>query len=486
MSRKHHACSFARNEYNKRTVQAFGFSRYFPFTAPEGSLIDSNPRRAAFDILLRIETEHSYADILLDQALASGALQGADRGLLTELVYGVLRRQGTLDHLINQIATRKTEKLERAVLLLLRQGLYQAFFLDRVPISAAVNETVKLAKIIVPQAAGFINAVLRNADRQRDSISYPDKTKAPLDYLATRYSHPRWLAAAWVKQLGFEGAEALAGVMSEPPPMTLRTNTLKISREALLDRLAAEGVQGEATRWAPDGIHISSAGSVARLASFQEGLFTVQDESSQLAALLLGPYPGEKILDACAAPGGKATYLAQLMGDTGAITAGDVLGRKLRLIGENSERLGISSIKTVILDAASPEKSLGTERFQRILLDAPCSGLGVIRRNPEGKWWRSPNDPVELSNLQRAILKNLAPYLTAGGTLLYATCSTSHEENEIVINDFLAQQPNFVREDLRQLFPEYMELFTDDGFFRSWPHLHGMDGFFAARLRKTA
>jgi 16S rRNA (cytosine967-C5)-methyltransferase len=448
-------------------------------------LIDSNPRRAAFDILLRIETEHSYADILLDQALASGAIQGADRGLLTELVYGVLRRQGTLDHLINQIASRKTEKLERAVLLLLRQGLYQAFFLDRVPISAAVNETVKLAKIIVPQAAGFINAVLRNADRQRDSISYPDKAKAPLDYLATRYSHPRWLAAAWVKQLGFDGAEALAAVMADSPPMTLRTNTLRISREALLDRLAAEGVQGEATRWAPAGIRVTAAGSLARLASFQEGLFTVQDESSQLAALFLSPAPGEKILDACAAPGGKATYLAQLMGNTGSITAGDVLGRKLRLIGENSERLGISSIKTVILDAATPDKCLGAERFQRILLDAPCSGLGVIRRNPEGKWWRSPTDPAELSQLQRAILKNLAPYLTAGGILLYATCSTSREENEDVINDFLARQPNFVQEDLRQLFPDYLELFTADGFFRSWPHLHGMDGFFAARLRKT-
>jgi 16S rRNA (cytosine967-C5)-methyltransferase len=446
-------------------------------------LINSNPRRAAFDILLRIETEHSFADILIDQALASGALLGADRGLLTELVYGVLRRQGTLDHIIDQISNRKTDRLERYVHLLLRLGLYQAFFLDRVPISAAVNETVKLAKTLVPNAAGFVNAVLRNADRQRDRIVYPDKDKAPLDYLASRYSHPRWLTACWVEQLGFAGAEELARVMAEPPPITLRTNTLKISRDALLERLSAEGVQGEATRWSPIGIRINAAGSIARLDSYQEGLFTVQDESSQLAAMFLAPLPGEKVLDACAAPGGKATHLAQLMNNSGSITAGDVLGRKLRLIGETSSRLGITIIKTIVLDAAKPGKELAGQQFEKILLDAPCSGIGVIRRNPEGKWWRTASDPGALSRLQATILDSMTPLLAPGGSILYSTCSTSREENEAVVEDFLARHRNFELDDLRNHFPEYGELFTDQGHFRSWPHLHGMDGFFAARLR---
>ncbi|MCM0083997.1 16S rRNA (cytosine(967)-C(5))-methyltransferase RsmB [Geomonas sp. Red32] len=444
---------------------------------------NKNPRRAAFDILVRIERERSFADILLDHELTHGMITGADRGLLTELVYGVLRRQATLDHIIGQFSKQRPHKLELVVRLLLRLGLYQCFYLDRVPVSAAVNETVNLAKQIVPRASGFINAVLRNADRGRDAIVYPDREADPAEYLAIRYSHPAWLTSQWLRQLG-EEAEPLAAAMAEPPPITVRANRLRTSRDGLIKRLEGEGVTAAATSWSPDGVRLSHAGAVTRLASFQEGLFTVQDESSQLAPIFLDPKEGERILDACAAPGGKTTQIAQLTGDKGEILACDVSQKKLRLIRETCDRLGISSVRTFSMDATAPSAALGDLRFRKILVDAPCSGLGVIRRNPEGKWWKSPADLPQLAATQLAILENLSGYLEAGGTLVYATCSTTVQENEEVLDRFLERHPEFVVEDLRPLFPSLSPLFTERGFFRSWPHRDGMDGFFAGRLKK--
>jgi 16S rRNA (cytosine967-C5)-methyltransferase len=449
----------------------------------------ANPRLAAFEILLRIEKERSYADILIDRELSTGELMGPDRGLLTELVYGVLRRRGTLDHIINQFSRQKVDKLERVVLILLRLGLYQALFLDRIPVSAAVNETVKLAKVLAPRAAGFINAVLRTADRKRDEILYPDPQGDPVASLAARHSHPAWIIGRWIEQLGPEEAESLARAMSEAPPLTIRCNTLKITRDALIARLSAEAGSAVITCFSPDGLNIAARTPLAGMPDFREGLFTIQDESSQLAAILLAPLPGERVLDLCAAPGGKTTHLAQLMENRGEILACDTAVRKLALIEENSRRLGITIITTFHLDATRPlpeagQEPLATDRFDRVLVDAPCSGLGVLRRNPEGKWWKTPADIAELAPRQKAILLNGAALLKEGGTLLYATCSTTPEENEGVIADFLSKRPDFMLEDLRGLFPAYAELFTKEGYFRSWPHRHGMDGFFAARLRK--
>jgi len=445
---------------------------------------DSNPRIAAFEILLRINKERSYADILIDQELSTGVLQGPDRRFLPELVYGVLRRQATLDYIIKNFSSQKLERLERTVLLLLRLGLYQIFYLNRVPVSAAVNETVKMAKVLAPRATGFVNAVLRSADRGRNSISYPDRGKDPSGYLSIAYSHPDWLAKAWIGQLGLDEAEELARAMAEPPPIIIRVNTLKKNRQQLMDILATEGVQCEACRFAPTAVRVTLNGSVLRLNSFRDGLFMVQDESSQLTAIFLEPHPGEKVLDACAAPGGKTTHIAQLMEDRGEIIACDVINRKLSLIDENAARLGVASIKTVFMDMSKPSQVLSEGAFDRILLDAPCSGLGVIRRNPEGKWWKSPVDTTNLAKGQKALLENVATYLKPGGSLLYATCSTSVEENEAVITDFLSRHDEFMPEDLHQLFPDMGELFTPDGFFRGWPHRNGMDGFFAARLRR--
>lgn len=444
----------------------------------------SSPRRIAFDILLRIEKERSYADILIDQALSRGALQGPDRGLLTELVYGVLRQRGTLDHTIDRCATQKSGRLERVVLVLLRLGAYQLLFLDRVPAPAAVHETVELAKTLAPRASGFINAVLRRIDRERDTIPFPDPDREPANYLAARHSLPLWLAARWIDQLGFGEASALGQAMTTVPPFTIRVNTCRIDRESLVARLAAEGVTAVPTRYAPHGLHLATPSALAHLQSFREGLFSVQDESSQLAALLLAPAAGERVLDLCAAPGGKSTYLAELMADRGTVTACDVAPRKLGLIEENARRMGLSGIETLALDASRPITLFPGRSFDRILADAPCSGLGVLRRNPEGKWWKRPGDITGLAATQRVILRNAAPLLKPGGVLVYGVCSPDREENEAVIDDFLSENPDFVLENVRESLPALTDLATERGCFRSWPHRHGMDGFFAARFRK--
>ncbi len=451
-----------------------------------GEFVSSpNPRRAAADLLLRVEQEPVFADQLIDRELSLGLLQGPDRGLFTELVYGVLRRRGTLDHVIGQFSKQPPEKLEPTVLILLRTGLYQLLYLNRVPVSAAVNETVNLAAAMIPRAKGFINAVLRSADRGRERITYPDRQRDPVGFLVATYSHPRWLVEQWLQQLGPVETEALAAAMGEKPPLTARVNTLRITRDELLLKLAAAGITAAPCRYSPLALTVVATGGVEQLPGFQEGLFTVQDESSQLAALLLAPRPGERVLDLCAAPGGKATLLAQLMENRGEIVACDLTDAKLLRLEGSCTRLGISIITTLRSDAtAPPPQFLGS--FHRVLVDAPCSGLGVIRRNPEGKWRKGPHDLERLAVTQKKILKAAAGCVAPGGLLLYATCSTSERENEAVINEFLAAHPQFLLEDGRAEFPHLEELFTERGIFRSWPHRHdAMDGFCAARLRRT-
>ena len=445
----------------------------------------ANPRRAAYNVLLRVEKERSYADILINQELTRGSLKGPDRALFTELVYGTLRRQGTLDHIIGQFARRPVAKLERSVLILLRSGLYQLFYLDRVPVSAAVNETVILAHEFAPRAAGFVNAVLRQADRERAAIRYPDQGSDAAGYLAARHSHPRWLVETWLRQLGKDEAELLASAMSAPPPFTLRVNTRKASRDELLARLSEEGVSATAGRYSPHAVQVSGPIHLAALPSFRAGLFTVQDESSQLAGLILAPSPGERLLDLCAAPGGKATHLAQLMENRGSILACDTSAKKLGLVAETAERLGVTILSTRVLDGTRGPLPFADGEFDRVLIDAPCSGLGVLRRNPEGKWWKSPQTIAELVPVQQSILANAAAVVKRGGTLLYATCSTTREENEAVVDEFLSRHADFMVENVRELFPFLAEFCTERGFFRSWPHRHGMDGFFAARLRRN-
>ncbi len=444
----------------------------------------SNPRQAACAVLLQVRKDGSHADQLMDRELAAGRLSGPDRGLFAELVFGVLRRQGTLDHILGQLLDKPLAKLEPHTLIILRVGLYQLAYLDRIPESAAVNESVNLAKQDIPRASGLVNAVLRNYLRKRDSITFPDPAVEPVAAIAARHSQPDWLVRQWIDQLGAGGAEQLAEASSQAPPLTLRVNTLRTNRDELLHRFTDNGISAAPCQFSPHGVRVEGRHHVPGLPGFIEGFFTIQDEASQMAALLLAPQPGERILDACAAPGGKATHLAQLMDNRGEVLAMDISAAKLPLIKETAERIGIGIICTRVADMLKSEER-PAEVFDRILLDAPCSGLGVIRRNPEAKWRLTAADITRLSASQKRMLKNVSIMLKRGGTLLYSTCSTTAEENEQVVQDFLSHHPEFVLENLNDLFPAYGELFTPDGMYRAWPHRHDMDGFFAARLRKT-
>lgn len=448
-----------------------------------GASTTTNPRQAAYECLLRICKEGGYADQLMDRALAAGHLSGPDRGLFAELVFGVLRRQGTLDHILTGLLNQPLAKLEPRALILLRLGLYQLVYLDRIPESAAVNESVNLAKQAIPRAGGLVNAVLRNYLRHKETITFPDPVASPAASIAARHSHPAWLVKLWFSQLGEEETERLAEASSCQAPLTLRANTLRTTRDELQRMFADNGIATLACPFSPHGIRVEGRHHIPNLPGFRDGLFVVQDEASQVAAILLDPQPGERVLDACAAPGGKATHLAQLMGNRGELLAMDVSRSKLPLILETAGRLGISIITTRAADLLQ-SGVFPADAFDRILLDAPCSGLGVIRRNPEAKWRLQPADITRLAAVQKVMLVNAARMLKAGGTLLYSTCSTTLEENERVVQDFLSHHPGFVLENLNELFPAMRELFTPAGMFRAWPHRHDMDGFFAARLRK--
>lgn len=437
-------------------------------------------RQTAFEILLRIDRERSYAEILLDQALSRGGLPERDRPLLTELVYGTLRRQGTLDWLIGRFG-RPVERLQRPVVVTLRLGIQQLLFLDRIPPHAAINETVELAKSVAPRAAGLVNAILRRIDRERGEIPWPSPDDLPT-HLAILHGHPRWIVEGWIDQLGKEEATLCARAMAGQAPVTLRVNPLRTGRDLLMERLSREGAEGvRETRFSPAGVTVERLPPVTTLPSFREGLFTLQDESSQLAVILLDPRPGETVVDACAAPGGKATMIAEIMEDRGRVIALDRHPRRIAQVAENARRLGISSVMAEAADATLWEPPEGGV-IDRILIDAPCSGLGVLRRQPEGKWWKSPGDVERLSRIQLAILSRVAPLVRPGGLVVYSTCSTSREENEGVVERFLSRHPDF-SPDYPQT-PLLSPFESGGGFFRSWPHRHGMDGFTAVRLRR--
>jgi 16S rRNA (cytosine967-C5)-methyltransferase len=443
----------------------------------------ANPRQAACETLLRIRKEGGYADRLIDRELSSGILSGPDRGLYAELVFGVLRRQGTLDYILQQLLEKPMIELDPLALVILRIGLYQLTCLDRIPESAAVNESVNLAKLITPGTSGLINAVLRNYLRKRATISFPDISANPAAAIAALHSQPEWLVEQWLDQLGVVEARQLAEASSQQPPLTLRVNTLRSDREQLLQDFKLAGIEAVPCRFSPDGIVLTGRHTISALPGYEAGLFAVQDEASQLAGRLLGAEPGERIWDACCAPGGKTGHIAQQMDDRGELIATDISRSKLSLVQDSIRRLGIGSVATAVADLHQPE-TFPEGTFDRILIDAPCSGLGVIRRNPEAKWRLFSGDVTRLAAVQKTLLKNAAGKLKPGGTLLYSTCSTSEAENELVVEDFLSHHPGFALENLNDVFPAWSELIAFYGMFRVWPHRHGMDGFFAARIRR--
>ncbi|MGB7951722.1 MAG: 16S rRNA (cytosine(967)-C(5))-methyltransferase RsmB, partial [Candidatus Binatia bacterium] len=401
-------------------------------------------RQLASEILLKVETRKAYADILLDHDLKNPVLSDRDRALLTELTYGTLRWRGKIDAFLNSYLHRSSGDTPPFIRNLLRVTFYQLLFLDKVPDYAAVNEAVTLAKAHGGErVGGFVNGVLRNFLRERSQTTEPATTHHSEAAFAIEYSHPQWLVNKWLDYLGAEETEALMKANNQIPPLVLRVNSRKGSRETLLKLLWTHDIPAVATLWSPVGITVRSSSAVDHLPGFRQGLFQVQGEASQLVSYLLSPKNGERILDACAAPGGKTTHIAELMADTGKVVATDSGARGVQKIEENTTRLELASIRAVRADVSQRLGAPLSDPYDRILLDAPCSGLGTLRSHPEIKWQRGPTDIERLSALQKKLLRRVASYLKPGGVLVYSTCTLAKDENERVVEDFLEHHPEF-------------------------------------------
>ena len=413
-------------------------------------------REAALKTLYEVEKNGAYSNIALKNELAGKGFSDRDRHFATSLVYGVIDKKLTLDYVIGRYSKIKLKKLSPYILLILRMGIYQILFMDKIPKSAAVNESVTLAKRYGHKASsGYVNGVLRSVIR--GGIEYPkDKEK----YLEVKYSYPDWLVKMWLDDFGYEFTERLMEAFSNPPELTLRANTLKITAEELCKKLSQYGAR------VSDGAVICDGFDIAKSELYKDGYFSVQDKAAQEAAKVLNPKPDDMVIDMCAAPGGKTTHMAELMENKGEILAFDIYEHKAELIEKNAQRLGIGIIKTRVSDTAECDKTL-IKSADCVLCDVPCSGLGIIGRKPEIKWNR-PEDLSGLYEIQKRILENGAAYVKENGAIVYSTCTINRRENEDVITVFLAENTEFEKEFEKTYYP----------------HIDKTDGFYICRLKR--
>lgn len=411
-----------------------------------------------------------------------------DRSLAAEIVTGALRWQRSLDHLIEHFAKRRLAKLDPEVVTILRLSLYQILHLDRVPASAIVDDAVNLTRAArKPSATGFVNAVLRSTLRQRHTLPLPPRPQhesdraAALAYLGVTHSHPDWLVERWLDRYGFDAAERWVQFNNATPPLTLRINRLRVTREDAVAALAADGVDTGPARYAPDGLVVTSGNPLRRPA---DGIVSVHDEASQLISRVVDARPGDRVLDLCASPGGKTTAMAADMNGTGAIVASDVRPKRLALLRETVRLSGAANV--TVVRVGSTGSLPFAARFDRVLVDAPCSGLGTVRRDPDIRWRRREEELADLARDQIALLSRAAEVVRRGGRLIYATCSSEPEENEGVVDAFLGAHRDFTLLDLRKDDNRLVTPFIDDrGLFRTSPAAHGLEAFFAAVLTRA-
>jgi 16S rRNA (cytosine967-C5)-methyltransferase len=444
-------------------------------------------RELAIRVLGRVEEEAAYANLLMQKSLYELS-DPRDRQLATYLINGTLKNRLTLDYALRRHLRKPLSELPHEVRWILRTSAFQILYMTKIPAAVAVNEGVELTKKRQGKYTALVNGVLRRIMESDWEITWPSRQKEPVRYLSIRYSHPEWMVKRWLKRYGMEETEALCRANNEPAAVWIRTNTLKTTREELKARLESEGAAVTLGERVPESLMIEDFGSLEKLPSFQEGLFTVQDESSQLIAHVLKPQPGERVLDACSAPGGKTTHLAQKMENQGGILAFDIHPHKLELIEDLAKRLGITIIQPRCGDARElPDVADGS--CHKVLVDAPCSGLGVIRRRADMRWHKKEEEINELPQLQLAILERAAQAVAPGGSLVYSTCTIEPEENFEVVKAFRAKHPEFISVSLTEELPFVLEDSGDlrqseKGILQILPHKHGMDGFFLAKFRR--
>ncbi|OIA99107.1 16S rRNA (cytosine(967)-C(5))-methyltransferase [Paenibacillus sp. LC231] len=436
------------------------------------------------DVLTQVEQEGAYSNLLLNSALQKSSLAKSDAGLATELIYGTISRLNTLDYFLDKFVNKGVQKLQPWVRALLRISLYQVIYLDRIPDHAVVSEAVNLAKRRGHQGiSGMVNGVLRNILRQKESLAIPENMP-PAQRISLQHSHPLWLVERWISQYGIETAEAICAANNEPPAVSVRVNTTMISRDDMLELMSSQGFEAAPSPLSPYGIVVRGAGNMALTDWYRDGMISIQDESSMLVAEAVNPEPGMRVLDCCAAPGGKSAHMGELMKDVGSIVANDIHAHKGKLISDQAGRLGLDSISIVTGDALDLVDRFEPASFDRILLDAPCSGLGVIRRKPDLKWGKSQEDIHEIAALQLRLLESVSTLLRPGGLLVYSTCTIEPLENEGVVSAFLDSHSGFgIAEDglgdLSRL--EGISLQRGGGIQILPQHYHS-DGFYIARL----
>lgn len=439
-------------------------------------------RKIAFDVISRVLYEDAYSAIAINNAVTENRLNPLDTSFLSALVYGVLERKLTLEYIIRQYSAIRIKKIEKKTLIILYLGVYQLIYMDKVPDSAAVNESVKLCKKLrLFKSAGFVNAILRNFVRADKQYTLPDESD-PIKYLSVKYSCPEDLVAYWRALYGDDVCETILSGFLGRPPITVRVNTLKTSKADLVSALTEQGIKAEDISFLENSLHLSHTGSLDAIPQFKEGHFFVEDAASQLCAEMLGAQLGDTVCDVCAAPGGKSFYSAIRMQNQGKIYAYDIHPHKLRLIEDGARRLGIGIIACAVRDAADEQAPL--PKCNRILCDVPCSGLGILRRKPEIRYKKDTNIDI-LPKLQYSILCMSASSLPRGGILVYSTCTLRACENTEVVARFLREHPDFAPEPLD--LPEGFErqLNEDDHCLTILPGVYNTDGFFIAKLRRV-
>lgn len=440
--------------------------------------MNQSARATALRVLVSCRNNGAWADAALKAQISRDGLSGPDAALCSRIVYGVMQNRMLLDFYIGAYCTQKPDHLQPPLLEILRIGAYQIIYLDKIPDSAAVNTSVELAKLAKRgQASGLVNAVLRKLSQNKKALP-PVPERDDVQRLSIQYSHPKWFVKRLVSLLGREEAERFLACDNQIAPITVQVNPLKTTLEALTEELQQAGISAQPHSWVPDCLELSGTGDLAALPSFREGKFLVQDPAARLVSLIAGIRPGQKVLDVCAAPGGKSLSAAFAMAGNGSIVACDLHENKLKRIQESADRLGVNIITTQAADGRvfRPEWEAS---FDTVLVDAPCSGLGIIRKKPDTRY-KKADDLFTLPVVQAAILDNAARYVRPGGTLVYSTCTILPEENEQVTEAFLAEHADFGLEPFELPLP----VGKSDGSLTLWPQRHDTDGFYICRMTR--
>lgn len=433
-----------------------------------------NARKLALRILDEIDQTHDFSHLVVNRTFQRYDIESADRRFVSHIVFGVLENKLLLDYYIRKLSAQRFSRIDPSIVNILRMGLYQLVYMTKVPDSAAVDESVKLAKGITAKDSSFVNGILRTFLRSNKTIELPDRNKHLVTYLGIKYSFPEWLVEMWLKAYGEKTTEGLLEASNKTPQLSLRVNTLQTDLETLQNKLDAVGIVSKQSELVPTGLVIESLNNLAmqEIPGYSEGDFIIQDISSMCVAHLSGVKDDQTVLDVCAAPGGKTTHMAQLMHNSGRIIARDNQADKLETINENVARLKIKNVIVEQYDALTLDESL-INAIDVVLVDAPCSGLGIIRRKPDIKYNKTPEGLLGLIDIQKGILKNAAEYVKVGGTLMYSTCTLNPAENQDIVNWFLKQDTRFKVQPLSEV-----------GYLTLFPNTHDTDGFFIAKLNK--